>query len=129
MEIYSYIVMAIVRCKISISRTVELRALHRSILSPINNTLPPLSTQPSLKSTSIQPFRHQSFSSLPPPRSPKIPVARWTLHQILHFPRLRAILPLATYSGFVSPPRKNARSSLVTMSDADLESVIVKPSN
>ena len=56
-------------------------------------------------------------------------MACWIPHQILDFPRLRAILPLANYSRFVSPLRKNARSSLVAMSDADLEGVIVKPSN
>lgn len=82
-----------------------------------------------LKFTSIQPFRHQPFSSLSPRRSPKIPVARWSSHQILHFPRLRAILPLVNYSRCVTPLRKNARSSLVAMSDADLKGVIVKPSN
>ncbi len=37
--------------------------------------------------------------------------------------------PFANYSRFVSPLRKNARSSLVAMSDAHLEGVIVKPSN
>ena len=128
-EVYFCTIMAIFRCKISISRITVLRALHSSMFSPTNNTLPPLSPQPPLESTSIQPFRHQPFSSLPPRRSPEIPVARWILHQILHFPRLRAILPLANYSRFMSPPRKNARSSLVAMSDADLEGVIVHPSN
>ena len=54
---------------------------------------------------------------------------RWVLHQILHFPRLRAILPLAKDPRFVSPLCKNARSSLVAVSDADLEGVIVEPSN
>ena len=56
-------------------------------------------------------------------------MAYWILHQIFNFPRLRAILTLAKYSRFVSPLRKNARSSLVAMSDTDLEGVIVKPSN
>lgn len=104
-------------------------ALHSSMFSPTNHTLLPLSPQPPLKTTSIQPFRHQPFSSLPPRRNTEVPVACWILHQILDFPRLRAILPLANYSRFVSPLRKNARSSLVAMSDADLEGVIVKPSN
>ncbi len=54
-------------------------------------------------------------------------MARRTLHQILHFPRLRAILALANDSRLISPLRKNARSSLVTVRDADLEGVIVKP--
>ena len=51
------------------------------------------------------------------------------LHQILHLPRLRAILALANDSRLVSPLCKNARSSLVAVSDADLEGVIVKPSS
>lgn len=100
------------------------RALHSSMFSPTNYTLPPLSPQPPLKPSIIQPF-----SSLPPRRSPKIPVVYWILHLILDFPRLRAITPLANYSRFVSPLHKNARLSLVAISDADLEGVIVKPSN
>ena len=54
---------------------------------------------------------------------------RWILHQVLDFLRLWAILPLTNYSRPISPLRKDARSSLITMSDADLEGVVVEPSN
>lgn len=54
---------------------------------------------------------------------------RWILHQILDFPRLWALLPFTNYSRPMSPLRRNARSSLVTMSDADLEGVVVEPSD
>ena len=49
------------------------------------------------------------------------------LHQVLDFPRLRAVLPLVDDSRLVSPLGKDARASLVAVSDADLEGVIVKP--
>ena len=105
------------------------RASHSSMFSPTEHALPPLSPQPPLKVTSIQSFRHQPFSSLPPRRSSEIPMVCGILQQLLDFPRLRAIFSLADHSRFVSPLRKNARSSLVAMSDADLKGVIVKPSN
>lgn len=96
--------------------------------SPLAIMLPPLSPQPLLKLISIQPLRHQFLSSLPPVRSSKIQMLRGILHQILDFPRLWAILPFTDYSRLMSPLRKNARSSLITMSDADLEGVVVESS-
>lgn len=94
-----------------------------------NQALVPLSPQPPLKLANIQPLRNQPFRSPPPLRSPIYPVARRILHQLLRFPRLGAILPLANASRFVGPPRENARSSLVAVSDADLEGVVVEPSS
>ena len=47
-EVYFYAIKAIFRCKTSISRIIVLRALHSSMFSPTNNTLPPLSPQPPL---------------------------------------------------------------------------------
>lgn len=44
--------------------------------------LPSFSPQTLLKIISIQPIRHQSLSSLPPPRSHKITVVCWILHQL-----------------------------------------------
>ena len=58
------------------------------MFAPTDHTLPPLSPQPPLKSTSIQPFR-----SLPLRRSPEIPVAAGLSIKTLDFPRLRAIIP------------------------------------
>lgn len=91
--------------------------------------LAPLSPQPNLELVGIQSLRNQPFRSPPLLRSPEYPVARGILHQLLHFPRRGAILPLADASRFVGPPRENARSGLVAVSDADLEGVIVEPSN
>lgn len=91
--------------------------------------LAPLSPQPPLKLASIQSLRNEPFSSLPPPGYPEIPVARRILRQFLHFLRRGAIFPLASGSRFVGPPCENARSSLVPVSDADLEGVVVEPSN
>ena len=54
---------------------------------------------------------------------------RRLLHQTLHRPRLRAVLPLTDDSRLVCPLGENARSSLVAVGDADLEGVVVESSN
>src|SRR5258708_2710449 len=53
----------------------------------------------------------------------------WILCQALDLPRLWVVLPLTHYSRPKSPLRKNACSSLITMTDADLEGVVVEPSD
>src|SRR5437762_2078194 len=95
----------------------------------ISHTLPPSSPQPLLKFTGIQALRHQPLSSFPPLRSPEVPMPRWILHEILDFPSLWTILPFTHYSRPISPLCKHTRSSLITMSDTDLEGIIIEPSN
>ncbi len=85
--------------------------------------------QPILKLIRIQPLRYQPFSSLPSHRSPVILMLLWILHQTLHFPPLRVILAFANNPCIVCSLGENVRSSLVAMSNTDLEGVVVEPSN
>lgn len=56
-------------------------------------------------------------------------MTRWFSHQILHFSHLWVIFSLVNYSRCVISLRKNTRSNLIIMSDADLKDIIVKSSN
>ena len=91
--------------------------------------LTPLSPQPRLKLSRIEPLGHQPLGRSPPLRNPEIPMPRRILHQRLDSPRLGAILSLTDHSRPMCPLGKDARSSLVAMGDADLEGVVVEPSN
>lgn len=48
-------------------------------------------------------------------------------YQALHFPRQRAILPLANNPRFIPLRRESTSSSLVAMGDTDLEGVVIEP--
>src|SRR4051812_11205299 len=54
---------------------------------------------------------------------------RWVIYQAFYLLCLGAVLPLTHKSRFISPFRKRACSSLITMTYGDLEGVVVKPSD